>query len=56
MQKMARPPTSSMLFQITSHLGVRIRGTLEDIEPSQYGPFFREPEVGFRRVPFKGSP
>ena len=36
-------------------LGVRIRGTLWAIDPFKR-PLLREPEVGFRRVPFKGSP
>ena len=37
-------------------MGVRIRGTLGDIDPLNKAPPLREPQVGFRRVPFKGSP
>ena len=37
-------------------LGGRIRGTLGDLDPLNKVPFLREPEVGLRRVPFKGSP
>ena len=38
-----------------SLVGVRIRGTLGDIDPLNKVPL-REPQVRFRRVPFKGSP
>ena len=38
-----------------SKVGARIRGTLGDIDPLNKAPS-REPQVGFRRVPFKGSP
>ena len=37
-------------------LGVRIRGALGDIDPLSIRSPLREPQVGFRRVPFKGSP
>ena len=36
--------------------GVRIRGTLGDIDPLSIRSPLREPQVGFRRVPFRGSP
>ena len=36
-------------------VGVRIRGNGGDINPLTEG-ILREPKVGFRRVPFKGSP
>ena len=35
-------------------LGVRLRGTLGDIDPLKKGPLLREPYVGLGRVPFKG--
>ena len=35
-------------------MGVRIRGTLGDIDPLKKAPFKESHNVGFRRVPFKG--
>ena len=35
-------------------MGVRIRGTLGDVDP--FNKVLREPQVGFRRIPLKGSP
>ena len=37
-------------------MGVRIGGTHGDIDPLNKVPLLREPEGGFRRVPFKRSP
>ena len=38
---------------MSSRLGVRVRGTLADIDPAWIRSRLREPEVWLRRVPFK---
>ena len=43
------------MVSVCSTVGVRIGGTLGDTDPVKKV-FLREPEAGFSRVPFKGSP
>ena len=54
---LAGEPWSPRPFSFqTPKRGVRMRGTLADIDPLNTGSLLREREVGLRRAPFKGSP
>ena len=53
----SRPPPIWITWRFLSRdVGVGIWGTLGDKDPLNKGPLLREPELGLRRVPFKGSP